>query len=296
MKAQLKMVNSIIETPIAPLPQELYLPTLKQALVEDLGLAGDVTSQLTIPENKKATATLVARADGIIAGLDIALTTFTLVDNSLQITPLITDGQFVKAGQKLATVKGNARAILTGERVALNLLSHLSGIATTTYKMANAIADLPTKLLDTRKTTPTLRALQKYAVRCGGGHNHRMSLADMVMIKDNHIAFAGGLQQALQAAKAGRSHALKTEVEVDTLQQLEELIALGGADIVLLDNMPPEILKKAVAMVNGKMATEASGVITPQTIRKIAETGVDYISAGFITHSAPAFDVGLDVI
>lgn len=300
MKPQLKTVQNTqrISTPAA-LPEALYLSTLQDALKEDLGLTGDITSTLTIPETKTANATFVARDEGVIAGLKMALKTFELVDPTLTIEAFVTDGELVTKGTPLAKVSGKARSILTAERVALNLLGHLCGIATTTYSMARQLEGTATKLLDTRKTQLNLRALQKYAVTCGGGVNHRMGLYDMIMIKDNHIAYAGGLEAALTAAKAGKSHSIKIEVEVDTLDQLQELINLGGADIVLLDNMTGETLTKAVSMVKASglnMVTEASGNVTPATVRTIAESGVDYISSGFITHSAKNFDVGLDIL
>lgn len=300
MKPQLKDATNTLKiaTPTA-LPEALYVGILQDALKEDLGLSGDVTSTLTIPETKVADATFVARGEGVIAGLKMALKTFELVDPTLTITQLIDDGELVTKGTQLATVHGKARSILTAERVALNLLGHLCGIATITHTMVRELAGTQTKLLDTRKTQLNLRALQKYAVTCGGGVNHRFGLYDMIMIKDNHIAYAGGLKQALEAARAGRSHSLKIEVEVDTLAQLEDLIQLGGADVVLLDNMTPDQLKTAVSLVKASglnMLTEASGNVTPATIRTIAETGVDYISSGFITHSVKNFDIGLDIL
>lgn len=299
MKPQLKPVQTQrkIATPTA-LPEALYAGLLQEALKEDLGLAGDVTSTLTIPATKTAHATFVARGEGVIAGLKMALKTFALVDPTLTVEAFVADGTLVEKGTLLAKVSGNARSILTAERVALNLLSHLCGIATTTYSMVQQLEGLPTKLLDTRKTLPTLRALQKYAVTCGGGVNHRFGLYDMVMIKDNHIAYAGGLEAALTAARTAQP-SLKIEVEVDTLNQLEQLIKLGGVDVVLLDNMSPETLETAVSMIKQSglsMLTEASGNVTPKTVRQIAESGVDYISSGFITHSAKNFDIGLDVV
>lgn len=300
MKPQLRTVTNTIKiAQPAPLPEALYIDILNDALKEDLGLIGDVTSALTIPETKTSEATFVARGEGVIAGLKMALKTFELVDPNLNIETFVTDGDLVTKGTPLAKVSGKARSILTAERVALNLLGHLCGIATTTYSMVKQLEGLPTKLLDTRKTQLNLRALQKYAVTCGGGVNHRMGLYDMIMIKDNHIAYAGGLEAALTAAKAGRSHSLKIEVEVDTLGQLQELINLGGCDIVLLDNMNGDTLKQAVGMVKASglnMVTEASGNVTPETVRTIAESGVDFISSGFITHSAKNMDIGLDIL
>mgnify|MGYP006270490613 CR=1 FL=1 len=282
-----------------PLSAADYIPILQQALLEDLGtddyLNGDITSTLTIPENKTAKAVFKARQNGVVAGLEVALTTFGLVDSTLKIETRVTDGDIIKAGDTLARVTGKARSILTAERVALNLLTHLCGIATATHEMVQLIDGTKAKLLDTRKTLPTLRRLQKYAVAVGGGVNHRFGLYDMIMIKDNHIAYAGGLRPALETAKAGKPDSVSIEVEVDTLEQLEELLEAGGADVVLLDNMPPATLKKAVDMVNGRLVTEASGNITKDTIRAVAETGVDYISSGALTHSVTNFDIGLDV-
>ena len=300
MKPQLKDATTTVKiaTPTT-LPEALYIGILQDALKEDLGLTGDVTSTLTIPESKMAEATFVARGEGVIAGLQMALKTFELVDPTLSIETFVTDGELVTKGTPIAKVRGKARSILTGERVALNLLGHLCGIATTTHSMTSQLTGTNTKLLDTRKTLLNLRALQKYAVTCGGGVNHRMGLYDMIMIKDNHIAYAGGLEAALTAAKAGRSHSLKIEVEVDTLEQLQELIDLGGCDIVLLDNMTGDTLAKAVSMVKAsglQMVTEASGNVTPETVHSIAESGVDYISSGYITHSAKNMDIGLDII
>ena len=279
----------------APLDDGVYIPLLRQALEEDLGEIGDLTSQLTVPENKTAEAVFSSREEGVVAGLEIALKTFTLVDENLEVTLHCQDGDSIFAGDALATVKGNARSILTAERVALNLLTHLCGIATATREMVRLLEGTKAQLLDTRKTLPGLRALQKYAVAVGDGVNHRMGLFDMVMIKDNHIAYAGGLRTALEAVKAGKPDGVKIEVEVDTLAQLEELLAAGGADIVLLDNMPPETLRKAVEMVNGRLVTEASGNITKATIKAVGQSGVDYISSGALTHSVKNFDIGLDV-
>lgn len=279
-----------------------YMSVLVGALAEDLGTTGDLTSRLTIADRLETEAHFVARENGAVAGLEAALATFTLLDGNTQTTAHIQDGRYVRKGERLATVRGTARTILSGERVALNLLGRLCGIATTTYKMVTLIAGTGTILLDTRKTTPTLRALEKHAVCCGGGQNHRFGLYDAIMIKDNHIAIAGGLEQAVRAVQKAHE-TTKVEVEVDTLEQLAELLKLNkklkAVDVVLLDNMPPETLKKAVAMIKAAgstLLTEASGGISPETIRAVAETGVNYISAGFITHSAPNFDIGLDIL
>ena len=294
MTAQPSLKPVTSATP-APLPALVYEPILRQALAEDMGRGGDLTSQLTIPAGTQASANFVARESGTIAGLSMALRAFSLLDESLALTPYVQDGDRVTPGTLLATVSGDARSILGAERTALNLLGRLCGIATTTSTMVALLGGTHAKLADTRKTTLGLRALEKYAVRCGGGHNHRMALDDAIMIKDNHIAIAGSLTKAVTAAVAGAGHMVRIEVEVDTLQQLAELLTLDGVDVVLLDNMTPAQLKEAVAMVNGRLITEASGGVRPETLAAIAATGVDYISAGFLTHSAPNFDVGLDI-
>jgi len=260
---------------------------------EDLGRGGDLTSDLAVPVETTANARLVARSGGCIAGLEVAATAFALVDASLDWVPQVGDGSVVGPGTVLAEVSGSARSLLTAERTALNFLGHLSGIATTTRFIVDAVAGTGVAIAGTRKTTPGLRALEKYAVRMGGGANHRFGLDDAVMIKDNHIAAAGGIANAVAAVRAGVGHTVKIEVEVDTLVQLEELLA-DPVDIVLLDNMSTDELRQAVAMVDGAMITEASGGITPDTARAIAETGVDVLSVGWITHSAPNLDVALD--
>lgn len=220
---------------------------------------------------------------------------FSLLDNQFSIEVLARDGDLIQTGQVLARLKGSASTMLTGERTALNLLGHLSGVATTTRRMVDLVKDYKARIVCTRKTLPGLRALQKYAVRAGGGFNHRFGLDDAVMIKDNHIAVCGGITAAVERVRARVGHMVKIEVEVDCLDQLEELLTVG-ADVVLLDNMSPETLALAVALVNGRMITEASGGITPESVAAVAESGVDYISAGFITHSAPNLDVALDII
>jgi nicotinate-nucleotide pyrophosphorylase (carboxylating) len=265
-----------------------------RALAEDLGDAGDITTRATVPPNVQARAVIAARKPGVIAGLPVAARVFAMVDAKLTITPRVSDGAAVAAGDVLMDIEGAAAAILTAERVALNFLGHLSGVATATNEIARAIAHTHAKVIDTRKTTPGLRALEKYAVRCGGGANHRMGLYDMVLIKDNHIAAAGGVAAAIKAAKRGAPK-VKIEVEVDTLAQLDE--ALGeGVDQILLDNMSPAMMKEAVARVAGRAVTEASGSITKATAAAIAESGVDLMSAGWITHSAPSLDLGLDFV
>ncbi|CAK0774197.1 putative nicotinate-nucleotide pyrophosphorylase (carboxylating) [uncultured Gammaproteobacteria bacterium] len=279
-------------TPPYPL---LYEPILRAALAEDLGLAGDLTSDAVVPATTRARAKLVARPAGRIAGLSVALATFSLLDSAVVIRQRVPDGADVPAGTVLAEVEGAARPILAGERTALNLLGRLCGIATATHDIATIIADLPTRIVCTRKTTPGLRALEKYAVRAGGGGNHRYGLNDGVLIKDNHLVAAGGLRPAVERARDRLGHMVKIEVEVDTLAQLEELLPLK-VDAVLLDNMSPETLREAVRMVAGRMITEASGGVTPATVRAVAEAGVDLISLGWLTHSVRNFDVGLDFV
>jgi nicotinate-nucleotide pyrophosphorylase (carboxylating) len=271
----------------------LIEPIIRTALEEDLGRAGDITSQLTIAANTQATARLVARKPGRIAGLICAETTFQLVDPSLKFDVSAPDGSEVLAGALLATISGPARAILTGERVALNFLGPLSGTATATAALVKAVEGTKARIVCTRKTLPGLRTLQKYAVRCGGGFNHRFGLDDAAMVKDNHIQAAGGIAPAIARLRAGLGHMVKIELEVDRLDQLEEALALG-VDTILLDNMSAEDMRRAVAMAKGKATLEASGNVTQQAVRAIAETGVDYISSGAITHSAPNLDIGLD--
>ena len=263
------------------------------ALEEDLGRAGDITSDLIIPATKKAKVKLAARKPGTIAGLVAAECAFHMVDPDLKFTVKLPDGSQAKAGALIATIEGSARSILTAERVALNFTGHLSGVATATRALADAVKGTKARIVCTRKTTPGLRVLEKYAVRCGGGFNHRFGLDDAVLIKDNHIAAAGSITKAVNAARAGTAHMVKIEVEVDTLKQLEEALKIG-VDTILLDNMPPDTLCKAVAMAKGRAVLEASGNITLDTVRAVAETGVDYISSGAITHSATNLDLGLD--
>ena len=276
-----------------PPPALLIEPLVRAALAEDLGRAGDITSALTIAEGTQATARIVARKPGVIAGLNCAEIAFHLVDPGLRFTAAVQDGDAVTPGATLATIAGEARGILTGERVALNFLGHLSGVATATAALVAAVAATPARIVCTRKTLPGLRTLQKYAVRCGGGFNHRFGLDDAVLVKDNHIAAAGGLPQALSQLRAGLGHMVKIEVEVDTLEQLDQALSLG-VEAVLLDNMPPEILKQAVALAAGRATLEASGNVTLATVCAIAESGVDTISSGAITHSAMNLDLGLD--
>lgn len=268
---------------------------VKRALEEDLGRAGDVTSSATLPEGIAAKAKLVARKAGTVAGLPCAARAFRTLAPNIRFEARARDGDSVAAKATLAVIEGPAIAVLSAERVALNFLGHLSGIATLTAAYAAKIAHTKAKITDTRKTTPGLRALEKYAVRCGGGVNHRFGLDDAVLIKDNHIAVAGGVGQALDAARAAVGHLVKVEIEVDTLEQLNEVLANGKADVVLLDNMKPETLREAVARCSGRIVTEASGGVTLQTVAAIAESGVDVISSGALTHSAPSLDVALDI-
>ena len=276
------------------LPPDLIDDAVRRALAEDLGRAGDITSAAVIPADAMAEATIVARQSGVIAGMALAEHAFRRIDADIAFDAAIADGATVTAGSVLARVSGSARAILAGERVALNFLGHLSGIASAAAAFVQAVAGTGAKITCTRKTTPGLRALEKYAVRCGGGSNHRFGLDDAILIKDNHIAIAGGVGEAIRRAKTAAGHLVKIEVEVDSLQQLTE--AMNGApDAVLLDNMSLDQLREAVHHVGKRAITEASGGVTIATVRAIAETGVDYISSGWITHSAPSLDVALDV-
>ena len=276
-----------------PPPTLLIEPQIRAALEEDLGRAGDITSQLTIPADTTASARLTARKPGRIAGLICAQIAIRLVDPSLTLDVALPDGSDVQAGSVLATISGPARAILTAERVVLNYLGPLSGTATLTAAFVKAVEGTGARIVCTRKTLPGLRVLQKYAVRCGGGFNHRFGLDDAALIKDNHIQAAGGIAPAVARLRAGLGHMVKIEVEVDRLAQLEEALSLG-VDTILLDNMPLDDMRRAVNLAKGKAMLEASGNVTLQTVRAIAETGVDYISSGAITHSAPNLDIGLD--
>ncbi|RVD43458.1 carboxylating nicotinate-nucleotide diphosphorylase [Mesorhizobium sp. M4B.F.Ca.ET.169.01.1.1] len=278
---------------LAPLPAILFEPLVRSALLEDLGRAGDLTTNAIVPADHLETMVLATRQPGIIAGLDLAVLAFRLIDPAIQIKVERPDGSAVQAGDVIATMSGPGRGLLTAERTALNFLSHLSGIATATGSVVEAVRGHRAKIVCTRKTTPGLRALEKYAVRAGGGSNHRFGLDDAVLIKDNHIAIAGGIRPAIERVRAGVGHLVKIEVEVDTLDQLEHALYLG-VDAVLLDNMSLEQLSSAVAMVAGRAVAEASGRITPTTAPAIAATGVDLISIGWLTHSAPILDIGLD--
>ena len=270
-------------------------PAVTRALAEDLGRAGDITATATIPEDTSARAIVVARAAGVIAGLPLVAATFAKLAPEIEIAADLRDGARVAPKTELMTVRGPARAMLSAERTALNFLGHLSGIATATHEFVRRVAETRARICCTRKTTPGLRGLEKYAVRCGGGFNHRFGLDDAILIKDNHIAVAGGIRAVLERAKAAAGHLVKIEIEVDTLEQLREVLEVGLADAVLLDNMDAPTMRKAVEMVGGRFALEASGGITLDTIAEIAKTGVDYISSGWITHSAPQLDVALDI-
>ncbi len=278
---------------LAPLPAIMIEQSVRAALLEDLGRAGDITSDSVIPAGTQARVALVAREPGVAAGLDFCRHAFALVDPAIRFTPKLEDGARLAPGNVLAEITGPARGILTGERVALNFLGHLSGIASATRGIADAIAHTRAKISCTRKTTPGLRFAEKYAVRAGGGANHRFGLDDAILIKDNHIAIAGGVGKAVEAARGAIGHLVKIEVEVDTLAQLAEALA-HNPDAVLLDNMSTAQLREAVGMIGGRAVAEASGRINAETAPGIAETGVDLISAGWLTHSAKVLDIGLD--
>ena len=266
-----------------------------RALDEDLGRAGDVTSIATVPLGTRGKAVVVARQAGTIAGLPLVEAAFRKLDPAIEIKGHARDGAAVAAKTALMTISGDARAILSAERVALNFVGHLSGIATTTAEFVRLIPHTKARICEIRKTIPGLRALQKYAVRCGGGYNHRFGLDDAILIKDNHIAVAGGVRAVLEGAKAVAGHLVKIEIEVDTLDQLKEVLAIGLADVALLDNMDTATMKQAVEMCKGKLVLEASGGITLKNAAAVAETGVDYLSSGAITHSSPSLDVALDI-
>lgn len=275
------------------LPDLIIEPLIRMALAEDLGRAGDITTDSTIPYDARAKVVMGAREDGRIAGLDLAEAAFRIVDATLSIRRLKPDGADVRKGDEILEVEGRARSILTAERVALNFVGRMSGIATLTLKMVRAAGNHKARIAATRKTTPGLRVVEKYAVMVGGGIPHRYGLDDAVLIKDNHIAMAGGVRTAIRNAKQYVGHTVKIEVEVDTLDQLKEVLE-EGVDIVMLDNMSLEDMTAAVKMVAGRAIVEASGGVTLARVPDIAATGVDLISSGAITHSAPNFDVGLD--
>jgi len=272
----------------------LIEPIVRAALLEDLGRAGDITTEAIVPQDAEVEAVIAARQPGVVAGLDAALLAFELIDPALRIERICGDRAQISRGDIVARISGSARGVLSAERTALNLLSRMSGIATATRALADAVAGTKAKIVCTRKTTPGLRVLEKEAVRLGGGANHRFGLDDAMLIKDNHIVLAGGVRPALERAKRHAGHLVKIELEVDTLGQLAEALAVG-VDAVLLDNMTPEMMRRAVAMVDGRAITEASGRITRDTAPAVAATGVDLISCGWITHSAPILDLGLDI-
>lgn len=272
----------------------LIEPIVRAALLEDLGRAGDITSDAVVPEHARIEAMMASRQPGVLAGLQAALLAFELVDPSLRFEALCEDGARLEKGQVVARISGRARSVLAAERVALNFASRLSGVATATRSLADAVAGHKAKIVCTRKTTPGLRILEKEAVRLGGGANHRFGLDDAMLIKDNHVALAGSVRAALERARAHAGHLVKIELEVDTLEQLAEALDTG-VDAVLLDNMGPDTLRRAVDMVAGRAVTEASGRITRETAPAIAAAGVDLISSGWITHSAPILDLGLDI-
>jgi nicotinate-nucleotide pyrophosphorylase (carboxylating) len=266
-----------------------------RTLAEDLGRAGDITSIATVPEDTKGRAVVVARQPGVVAGLPLVAAAFARLSPEIGIEPHARDGAAIAPRTKLMTISGDARVILAAERTALNYLGHLSGIATATAEFARRIAHTRARVVCTRKTTPGLRALEKYAVRCGGGSNHRFGLDDAILIKDNHVAVAGGIEAVLRRAKQAAGHLVKIEIEVDSLDQLREVLDVGLADVVLIDNFELDAMREAVALVAGRLIIEASGGITLDSAAAIAETGVDYLSSGALTHSVQNLDVGLDI-
>lgn len=280
---------------LSGLPGLMVERAVREALAEDLGTAGDITTHATVPADVSATAIFAARKAGVISGLDVARSAMKAVDGSVGFTALVEDGTVVRPGAVVARVEGLAQAVLMGERVALNFLCHMSGIATLTRRFVDAVAGTGATIVDTRKTTPGLRAFEKYAVRCGGGQNHRYGLFDAILIKDNHIVAAGGIGAAVNAARARAGHLVKIEVEVTSFEELDEALR-HDIDVVMLDNMTPEELRGAVERVKGRALTEASGGVTLESVRAIADTGVDLISVGALTHSAPILDLGLDFV
>jgi len=289
-------VKPALERELAPLSPVLYEPLVRAALAEDFGIAGDITTEATIPPGAHASAALVVRQAGVLAGLDAALFAFRALDPDARIESAARDGERVAAGAAVATIHARAHALLGAERTALNLLSHLSGIATATARYVEACGDARCSIVETRKTLPGLRALEKYAVRAGGGANHRLRLDDAILIKDNHIAIAGGVDAALRGARVRAGHLVKIEIEVDSLAQLDEVLAHpAGVDCILLDNFSLADLATAVRRVAGRAMLDASGGVTLETVGAIAATGVGVISVGALTHSSVALDIGLDV-
>jgi nicotinate-nucleotide pyrophosphorylase (carboxylating) len=275
----------------------MFLPEVdeivRRALTEDIG-TGDITTLLTVPAETEARAVMVAKAAGVVAGLPVAAEVYRQIDPQVVVSFEVEDGEPVTAGQILCRLNGRAQSLLTGERVALNFVQRLSGIATKTNRFVQLAAGTQARIVDTRKTTPGLRSLEKYAVRVGGGHNHRFGLYDAVLIKDNHIQAAGGIEPAVQAALSQAPHTMTITVECDTLAQVREAVAVG-ADIVLLDNMTPEQIRQAITLIDGQALTEASGGVNEETVAAIARTGVDIISVGALTHSAVALNISLDL-
>ena len=280
---------------IQPLPDLLIEPTVRAALAEDLGRAGDVTAQACIDADAVMSVVFATRQSGVVAGLACARLAILALDPKASFEAVVADGASVEAGAVLAKVTGNARAILSAERTALNLMGRLSGVATLTRAYVDQTQGTAARIVDTRKTTPGLRHLEKYAVRCGGGVNHRFGLDDAILIKDNHVAACGGVANALKRARAFAGHLTKVELEVDSLEQLAQALP-HGADVIMLDNFSPDDLKKAVALAGDKVVLEASGGVNLQTVRAIAESGVQVISVGALTHSAPVLDIGLDAV
>lgn len=281
-------------TNLPVLPALMVEDAVRAALLEDWGRAGDITAQATLSPEIGARAVIAARRPGRLSGLDLAAAAFRLSDPSIEVERLARDGDRLEPGDVVMRICGPARGMLSAERVALNYLGHLSGVATATAAFADRIAHTKARIVCTRKTTPGLRAFEKYAVRCGGGSNHRFGLDDAILIKDNHIAVAGGVRDAIEASRRFAGHLVRIEVEVDTLDQLREALQ-ARPDVVMLDNMPPETLREAVAIAGGRVVLEASGGVTLDSVAAIAETGVDLISVGWITHSAPVLDLGLDI-
>ncbi len=278
---------------LPPLYPLNYAPIIKRALNEDFGEAGDVTTDAIVAVDSKAVARIVSRSEGCLAGLEVALSVFTALDNDISIDRKYIDGQDIPAGETIALISGSARVLLSGERTALNLLGRMSGISTMTRNLSLTVKNYKARIVCTRKTAPGLRLLDKYSVRAGGGVNHRFGLGDGILIKDNHRLIAGGISNAVESVRKRLGHMVKLEVEVDTLAQLQEVLDLG-VDAVLLDNMTPSILADAVSIVDGRVLTEASGGITPEKVTEVAATGVDLISLGWLTHSVKNWDVGLD--
>lgn len=281
-------------TELTPLPAVLIEPIVRAALTEDLGRAGDITTNAVVPDDAVFKGAVVARQDGVVAGTQAARIALQLIDPAVSVSVVRPDGSVVSAGETVMTLDGPERAVLTAERTALNMMCHLSGIASVTAELVAAVGNNKARITCTRKTTPNLRALEKHAVRAGGGVSHRFGLDDGILIKDNHVALAGGIRPAIQRAKTNLGHMVKVEVEVDTLEQLDEALS-EGVDAVLLDNMGPDTLRRAVETIDGRAISEASGRITAEKVPAIVASGVDIISAGWITHSAPSLDLGLDV-